>query len=96
MGDIQKSTTPSAAVERVPAGLEERLEWLTRFGKPRVCFDGKGWSAHMEMHVANAGAEFTVRSEFNMDTPSAALDQCITRMLETLAKYNATRSDGNG
>lgn len=96
MGDIQKSTTPSAAVERVPAGLEERLEWLTRFGKPRVRFDVDGWSAHIDMHVANAGAEFKVRSEFNMDTPSAALDQCITRMLETLAKYNDTRSGRDG
>lgn len=77
---------PTPAVEKTPADLEGKLVWLTRFGKPRVCCNGKGFSAHIEMHVAQQGATFDIRSEFGMNTPTAAIDMLISRTLESLAK----------
>lgn len=72
-------------VGQVPSGLEEKLQWLRRFGQPRLTFHTDGWCGTIDMHVAAVGAEFTVRSEFKHATPTEAIDTCIQRMLESLA-----------
>lgn len=80
------------AAERVPAGLNDRLVWLTKFGKPKVGVYGSGgWHAHIEMHVADTvkGASFEVKSEFKHQTPDEAVGVLIERMLDTLAQIGA-------
>lgn len=83
------TASKSGAVEPVRASFRDKLVWLTRFGKPRLVVIDEGWHASIEMHVASVGASFTVRSEFDMSTPEAAIDQCIQRMLDSLAKLTA-------
>lgn len=75
-------------VERTPSSLEEKLEWLCRFGKPSVYRCDRGWNVGIEMHVSSAGATFKVNSEFNIPTLTAAVDQCIERMLATITQYS--------
>jgi hypothetical protein len=75
-------------VQRTPSTLEEKLEWMRRFGKPSVYACDVGWSVSIEMHVASAGTTFKVRSEFNIPTITAATDQCIERMLNTITQYS--------
>jgi hypothetical protein len=74
-------------VERAPADLEGRLVWLLKFGIPRVSRvrSASGWHASIEMNTNTDGASFEVKSEFNHDTPSQALDLLIRRMLAALA-----------
>lgn len=74
------------ATERVPAGFEEKLVWLCRFGQPAVRNMGDGWFAKVEMHVSAQGASFDIKSDFSMQTPAAAVEQLIERMLEALAR----------
>jgi hypothetical protein len=72
-------------VETVPAGFEDRLIWLCRFGKPRLSMVGQGWFASIEMNTNTTGSSFKVESDFKGATPSAAVDQLTERMLTTLA-----------
>lgn len=74
--------------QQVPAALNDRLVWLSRFGKPRVSMQDSGWSAGIRMHVADSvqGASFEVNSEFGHADPEDAVTQLIDRMLSTLAQ----------
>lgn len=75
-------------VDKVPADFVEKLEWLLRFGQPRLSFITDGWHANIKMHVGAVGAEFTIKSDFNHQSPIAALDVCIERMLDALVLLN--------
>jgi hypothetical protein len=79
----------SGASEKTPAGFEDKLIWLCKFGQPRVSNTGNGWYASIEMHVSAQGAKFEIRSEFGCATPSVAADMLIQRMLEALARLSA-------
>lgn len=81
-------------VDRVPAGLSERLQWLRRYGQPRLHFMSDGWHARIEMNTNTTGAEFQVKSEFSHATPDAAVAVLIERMLHALAA--ATKESRNG
>lgn len=71
----------------VPAGLGEKLIWLRKFGKPRVGIYGTSdWHANIEMNTNSTGAAFEIRSEYKHQTPEAAVDQLIERILATLSK----------
>lgn len=87
MGDI--AALRRADVGIVPASLEEKLVWLTRFGQPVLRNMGSGWYAGIEMHVSSKGATFKVDSDFKHETPVSAIDQCIERMLQTLVDLGA-------
>ena len=70
-----------------PAGLEGKLEWLRGFGHPRLStLNGTGWFCVIEMHVSAVGSTFKVESDHKCETPSAAVDQLIERMLSALAQ----------
>jgi len=79
----------AGVTETMPAGFEDKLVWLCRFGQPRVSNGGDGWNACIEMHVSAQGAKFEIRSDWKMCSPSAAVDMLIQRMLEALARLTA-------
>lgn len=61
------------------ADLEAVLLQLTRHGNPRLSLHDTGWHCRIDMHVAAAGAQFTVASDFNQVTPLSAAEQCAER-----------------
>lgn len=84
MGSL--ATLKSVDVGRVPDGLSERLQWLRKFGQPRLSMPGKGWYASIDMNTNTTGSKFTVSSEFEIATPDEAVAMLIERMLGALAK----------
>lgn len=66
------------------ASLDEKLNWLCKFGVPGVSRFPKGWWARIEMHVSSQGTKFQVDSEMTHATPSSAVNELIARMLQTL------------
>lgn len=74
----------SGSIERVPADLSGKLQWLCLFGKPNI-HRHEGWSANIAMNTNSTGSEFKVRSEFGHTTVDAAVDEMISRMLEAIA-----------
>ena len=80
-------------VEHVPAGFEEKLVWLCRFGTPRVSRHKGGWRCGIEMHVSAVGAQFEIGSEFNHGSPGEAIEVLIQRMLEALATIRESNND---
>lgn len=67
------------------ATFEEKLLWIDRtFGRPTVYRASNGWQCGVEMRTSASGAKFEVNSEFNCDTPSAAIDQLIARIRNVL------------
>lgn len=84
-------TSNSPAVLVIPTTLDSLLEYLRKYGKPRLVCDNDGWYATIEMHVPNAGASFTIRSEFSNKerqyTALQSVEQLHERILETLALY---------
>jgi len=66
------------------AGLETLLTQLAEHGKPSLSMLNGGWHCSVEMHVAAAGASFTVRSDFGLTTPISAAEQCAERIATML------------
>lgn len=85
------TTAKSGVTEQVPASLEERLVWLCRFGKPAVRKSGvtDGWVANIEMNTNTTGSKFEVSSGHDCASPSAAVAELISRMLEALTALGA-------
>lgn len=75
----------AGVTEHMPADLEGKLVWLTKFGKPSVRRMDKGWYCGIEMHVASIGSRFDVKSDFDHASPAIAVDELIRRMLAALA-----------
>lgn len=71
--------------EPQPRSLEELLEHLSAYGHPRVSRHREGWHASVEMNTPVTGAEFTVRSAFNHESPRAAAQECLSRVLLTIS-----------
>lgn len=69
--------------------VEEILDNLCRFGRPRLNRMDDGWVCSCEMHVAAAGATFTVRSEFDHKTQLGAVRQCAERVVKAIAQWAA-------
>jgi hypothetical protein len=67
--------------------LDEILDALCAAGKPRVARMDHGWLCSIDMHVAAAGTEFKIRSEFDCETPLAAARQCAERVIQTLRQW---------
>lgn len=81
----------AGTLEQVPASLSERLEWLCRFGLPRVSRLEQGWYAVIAMNTTAIGASFDVKSDFSHKSPDAAVAQLIERMLAALAAIQGVR-----
>jgi len=69
---------------RAPAGIEDRLIWLCRFGTPRVFRMNQGWHSAIEMNTNTTGAKFEIMSAFDCKTPSESVEQLISRMVDAL------------
>lgn len=66
--------------------LEQTLEKLLKFGKPRLCFTGDmGWYCCVEMSTNALGSEFKVASALQHPTPIAAALQCLGRTITAVA-----------
>lgn len=70
-------------VKREPVGtdLESTMIELCSYGKPKLFKCTNGWHCWVEMNVATAGAEYSVKSEFDCATPMEAARQCRDRIL---------------
>lgn len=87
MSMLSIASVADGHVDKVPAGLSDRLVWLTKFGKPSVNkTKSDGWYGLIEMHVSAKGTTFDIRSDYDCASPDAAINQLIERMLDTLAK----------
>jgi hypothetical protein len=73
--------------EYADLSLTELLEALCAAGKPRLARMDHGWLCSIDMHVAAAGTEFKIRSEFDRETPLAAARQCAERVIQTLRQW---------
>lgn len=82
--------------ERVPTDFVGKLQWLRRFGKPRLSMANRGWHASIEMNTNATGTSFDVKSEFGHDDPTIALDQMIERMLAALASLASSQEVPDG
>jgi hypothetical protein len=65
--------------------LETLLLGMRRYGEPRVHYHNGGWASSVEIATTQTGAEFTIRSEFGLSTPTAAAKQCHERMIKALS-----------
>lgn len=79
------TTVKEGNTERAPAGFEDKLVWLCRFGTPGISKHERGWHAQISMNTNTTGSEFKVRTGFDCQSPSVAVDSLIERMLEALA-----------
>lgn len=64
--------------------LEEHLQQMRYYGKPRVSLMSNGWYSCIEMNTNTTGTSFEVKSEFDCQTPTLAAKQCHERMLNAL------------
>lgn len=72
-------------VTAVPRLLEEVIEELTRYGRPRLyCSSDMLWSCVVEMNTIATGAEFNIRSDHKHPSPMAAALQCRERVLAAI------------
>ena len=68
--------------------LEEILEELKQYGKPRVGMYGDdGWHCNVEMNTNTVGADFKCASDFKQPTPTIAAKQCLERVLKAVEQY---------
>lgn len=68
--------------------LEDMLENLCSYGKPKVSMMSEGWLASIEMHVSSKGTTFNIRSEFNHTTPTEAVIVLVDRVDKALRDLN--------
>lgn len=59
--------------------LERKLQSLCGVGEPRVSKLSGGWHATIDI-PAPPGCDASVKSDFGMSSPSAAVDQMIERL----------------
>ena len=66
--------------------IEVLLEYLCKFGLPRLGRHDGGWYAHVDMFVTGAGVSFEIKSGFKHKTPQIALVICAERLDNALKK----------
>lgn len=84
MNWLAKVTPISNARKVEDLTLEEHLEEMRYYGKPRVSLMSNGWYSCIEMNTNTTGTSFEVKSEFDCQTPTLAAKQCHERMLNAL------------
>lgn len=70
--------------EGATGDLETMIEDLQRYGRPRVMMIDGGWHAAIEVNTSVPGASGTIRSEFDHQTPRAAVKECLERAVAAL------------
>jgi hypothetical protein len=84
MNWLAKVTPISNARKVEDLTLEEHLEQMRYYGKPRVSLMSDGWYSCIEMNTNTTGTSFEVKSDFNCPTPTLAAKQCHERILNAL------------
>ena len=84
MNWLAKVTPISNARKVEDLTLEEHLEQMRYYGKPRVSLMSNGWYSCIEMNTNTTGTSFEVKSDFDCQTPTLAAKQCHERMLNAL------------
>lgn len=64
--------------------LEEHLQEMRYYGKPRVSLMSNGWYSCIDMNTNTTGTTFEIKSEFDHPTPTLAAKQCHERILNAL------------
>jgi len=64
--------------------LEEHLQEMRYYGKPRVSLMSNGWYSCIEMNTNTTGTTFEIKSDFDHPTPTLAAKQCHERILNAL------------
>jgi hypothetical protein len=64
--------------------LEEHLQQMRYYGKPRVSLMSDGWYSCVDMNTNTTGTSFEVKSDFDHTTPTLAAKQCHERILNAL------------
>lgn len=65
-------------------GVEDGLDFLCKYGKPRLAKTDNGWYVSIEMFVNGEGVNFKIDSDFGLKTQKEAVHQCIDRLLKTI------------
>lgn len=86
MNSLANSPTPSAT--QLPnATLEELLNAMLQYGKPRVSYLSEGWYCSVEMNTNALGARFEIASNFKHESALSAARQCMERAQEAVKLY---------
>lgn len=64
--------------------LEEHLQQMRYYGKPRVSLMNNGWYSCIDMNTNTTGTTFEIKSDFDHATPTLAAKQCHERILNAL------------
>lgn len=74
----------SKATKVEDLSLEEHLQQMRYYGKPRVSLMNGGWYSCIDMNTNTTGTSFEVKSDFDHPTPTLAAKQCHERILNAL------------
>lgn len=88
MFNVLKTDEP---IRETPDTLEKVLAELTRYGKPRISYQGDGWYSTIEMNTNSDGVSFDVKSDFKHTTAIDAVLQCRSRMLTAISQYRNSK-----
>lgn len=64
--------------------LEEHLQQMRYYGKPRVSLMQSGWYSCTEMNTNTTGTTFEVKSDYDHTSPTTAAKQCHERIINAL------------
>lgn len=84
MFNVSRTNEP---VQETLDTLEKVLTEMTKYGKPRISFQGDGWYSCIVMNTNADGVSFDIQSEFKHKTPADALFQCRERMMAVISQY---------
>lgn len=60
--------------------LEQMLDELHTFGRPRVFCDEDGWCVSVKLNTTHIGASVEIRSRFSLPSPRVAATECLDRV----------------
>ena len=74
--------------------LEQNLDWCAKFGRPRLMMMDSGkWVAKVEVFVIGEGVSMDIKSDFDNETPLAAVDQLRERIVAALLQMQLRAKD---
>lgn len=70
--------------EAVRESLEDVLDYLSRFGLPRLSKQRSGWFCAVELTASHEGVESKVASDFGMPSTIKAAQVCRDRLVAAM------------
>lgn len=84
-GLFSKDVTPAAVKPEHTGTLDNLMEEMVRYGKPRLfCSDDNTWHCCIKMNVSSKFSEFEIKSGYNHKTPQDAALACVANLNEAL------------